>query len=166
MVEVDRSITISRPSPSNSGNTYLLTENIAPCHEGTWESGCIAPCIVNLNTGWKWAIGRFTPGARASAAHRTEGWVDPRARLDAVVKRKIAWPGRHLSLILLAFNLYSCHYIDWDIESMYYNEQINVEWNISLLKDFNPSRKSNILNSQICVTYYGHIEFETMHKMI
>jgi hypothetical protein len=36
------------------------------------------------------APGRFTPGEIASGTHRIGGWVEPRAGLDAVKKRKIS----------------------------------------------------------------------------
>jgi hypothetical protein len=35
---------------------------------------------------------RFTPRERAAGTHWMGGWVDPRASLDAVVKRKIPGP--------------------------------------------------------------------------
>jgi hypothetical protein len=38
--------------------------------------------------------GRFTPRERAPGTHWIGGWVGPRARLDAVVKRKIPSPYR------------------------------------------------------------------------
>jgi hypothetical protein len=38
--------------------------------------------------------GRFTPRERAPDAQWIEGWVGPRAVLDAVVKRKIPIPRR------------------------------------------------------------------------
>jgi hypothetical protein len=37
---------------------------------------------------------RFIPTERAPGTHCIGGWVDPRAVLDAVVKRKIASPCR------------------------------------------------------------------------
>jgi hypothetical protein len=41
--------------------------------------------------------GRFTPGERAPSTHWIGGWVDPRACLDGVEKRKfLALPGLEL----------------------------------------------------------------------
>jgi hypothetical protein len=41
--------------------------------------------------------GRFTRGERTSGAHWIGGWVDPRAGLDEVEKRKLlTLPGREL----------------------------------------------------------------------
>jgi hypothetical protein len=39
-------------------------------------------------------LGRFTPKERAPGTHWIGGWVDPRAVLDAVMKRKIPSPRR------------------------------------------------------------------------
>jgi hypothetical protein len=47
--------------------------------------------------GGEWSAshpGRFTPKERASGTHWIGGWVDPKAVLDAVVKRKIPSPRR------------------------------------------------------------------------
>jgi hypothetical protein len=40
--------------------------------------------------------GRFTPGEGALGNHWIGGWVDPRAGLDALEKRKISYPCREL----------------------------------------------------------------------
>jgi hypothetical protein len=45
--------------------------------------------------GGEWSAsrpGRFTPRERATVTHWIEGWVGPRAGLNAVVKRKILSP--------------------------------------------------------------------------
>jgi hypothetical protein len=47
--------------------------------------------------GGEWSAsrhGRFTPRETAPGTHWIEGWVGPRAVLDAVVKRKIPNPRR------------------------------------------------------------------------
>jgi hypothetical protein len=60
-----------------------------------WMSGDTAPRIVNLGTRWSASRpGRFTLRERAPGAHWIGGWVDPRALLEAVVKRKIPSPRR------------------------------------------------------------------------
>jgi hypothetical protein len=50
--------------------------------------------ILNLGTRWGWVVSvtpwpRFTPGKRTPGTHWIEGWVGPRAGLDAGVRRKI-----------------------------------------------------------------------------
>jgi hypothetical protein len=47
--------------------------------------------------GGEWSVSRpshFSPSERAPRTHRTEDWVDPRAGLNAVVKRRIPSPRR------------------------------------------------------------------------
>jgi hypothetical protein len=67
-------------------------------------SGCIDPHFLDLGTiGGEWSAshrGCFTPGERALCTHWIEGWVDPRAGLDGVEKRKFfSLPGiKHRSL--------------------------------------------------------------------
>jgi hypothetical protein len=63
-----------------------------------WESGGIAPRILELGTTWRWVVS-FTPRPshpreRAPGTHWIGGWVGPRAVLDRVVKRKIPSPHR------------------------------------------------------------------------
>jgi hypothetical protein len=54
---------------------------------------CIDPyfLLTSALAGGKWSVSRsfrFTPGERASGIHWIGGWVDPRAGLDDVQKRK------------------------------------------------------------------------------
>jgi hypothetical protein len=63
-----------------------------------WGSGGIAPRILDVGTRWRCVVS-FTPRPlypmeRALGAHWIGGWVDPRAVLDTVVKRKIPRPRR------------------------------------------------------------------------
>jgi hypothetical protein len=47
--------------------------------------------LTSAVTGGEWPAsrpGRFTPGERAPGTHWIRGWVDPRAGLDDVEKRK------------------------------------------------------------------------------
>jgi hypothetical protein len=58
-----------------------------------WRSGGIVPRILDLGTRRRWVVS-FTPRPLYSQGknpgiHWIRGWVDPRAGLDAVVKRKI-----------------------------------------------------------------------------
>jgi hypothetical protein len=62
-----------------------------------WGSGGIAPRIRLALNGGEWSAsrpGRFTPRERVPGTHWIGGWVDPRAVLDAVVKKKITTPRR------------------------------------------------------------------------
>jgi hypothetical protein len=58
----------------------------------------IAPRILDLDTrGGDWSASLsvcFTPSERAPGIHWIRGWLDPRAILGAVVKRKIPSPRR------------------------------------------------------------------------
>jgi hypothetical protein len=61
-------------------------------HEGVWVSGCIDPHFLDLCTSWRWVVS-FTPWPlylreRAPGTHCIGGWVDPRACLDEMDKRK------------------------------------------------------------------------------
>jgi len=66
-----------------------------------WESGGIAPRILNLSTRWGvWPASRpgcFTSVERTRSTRWIGGWVGPRAGLDAVVKRIIPSPYRELN---------------------------------------------------------------------
>jgi hypothetical protein len=57
-----------------------------------WGSGSIAP-RVDLSTRCRWVASfkprPLTPRETAPGTHQIGGWVDPRAGLDAVLKRKI-----------------------------------------------------------------------------
>jgi hypothetical protein len=53
----------------------------------------IVPRILNIDIRWRWVVS-FTPrslypGERAPGTHRIGGWMNPKANLDAVAKRKI-----------------------------------------------------------------------------
>jgi hypothetical protein len=66
-----------------------------------WWSGSIAPRILDLDSRWRWSaslLGRSTPRERAPGTHWIGAWVEPRAVLDAVVKRKIPSPRRESNL--------------------------------------------------------------------
>jgi hypothetical protein len=59
----------------------------------TWGSGGIAPpFLTSALDGGEWSAsstGRFTPGEIASGSRWIEGWVGPRAGLDAVDRRNL-----------------------------------------------------------------------------
>jgi hypothetical protein len=77
--------------------------NWALLHEGVWESGCIDPHFLELDTSWRWVVS-FTPlplylQERAPGTHCIGGWVDPRAGLDDMAKWKfLTLPGLELRL--------------------------------------------------------------------
>jgi hypothetical protein len=56
--------------------------------------------LTSALAGVEWSAsrpGRFTPGERAPGIHWIRGWMDPRASLDDVEKRKfLTLPGLHL----------------------------------------------------------------------
>jgi hypothetical protein len=67
--------------------------------EAYWERGGIAPRILDLGTKWKW-MASFTPRplhpqGNTPGTHWIGAWVDPRASLEAVVRRKIPRPYRN-----------------------------------------------------------------------
>jgi hypothetical protein len=85
-----------------------------------WESGGIAPRVLNLgSTGKSLASrpGRFTSRKKAHGTHWIGGWVGTRADLDTVVRRKIPslWaesnpdrPARSLvAIVHFIFNLFA-----------------------------------------------------------
>jgi hypothetical protein len=60
-----------------------------------YESGCIDPHFLDLGTSWWFSTsrpGRFTPGKRAPDTHWIGGWVDLRAGLHDLEKRKFLTP--------------------------------------------------------------------------
>jgi hypothetical protein len=51
--------------------------------------------LTSVLVGGEWSAslpGRITPGERAPRTHWIAGWVDPRAGLDNVEKKKLALP--------------------------------------------------------------------------
>jgi hypothetical protein len=65
-------------------------------------SGCISfkHSLTSTLDGGEWSAscpGSLTPRERFRGTHWTGGWVDPRAVLDAVVKRKIPSPRQELN---------------------------------------------------------------------
>jgi hypothetical protein len=63
-----------------------------------WGGGVEIQLHVLLTSaldGDEWSLslpGRFTPSERAPGTHWIGGWVDPRATLNALVRRKIRSP--------------------------------------------------------------------------
>jgi hypothetical protein len=61
-----------------------------------YGSGCIDPhFLTSAQVGGEWSTsrrGRFTPGERAPGTHWIGGWVDLRAGLDDLEKRKFLTP--------------------------------------------------------------------------
>jgi hypothetical protein len=61
---------------------------------------CIHIFLTSALAGGEWSAsrrGRFTPGERSAGTHWIEGWVDPRASLHDVEKRKfLTLPGLEL----------------------------------------------------------------------
>jgi hypothetical protein len=92
----------SNPGRSAHNLASILKGKVSPClteHHAIktyWGSGGISPAFLTSSLGGgEWSAsrpGRFTPTERAPCTHWIEGWVGPRAVLDAVVKRKIPSP--------------------------------------------------------------------------
>jgi hypothetical protein len=61
---------------------------------------------------------RFTPRETAPDTHWIGGWVDPRAVLDAVVKRKIPSPHRELNPRSPIDKPVAQRYTDWAITAL------------------------------------------------
>jgi hypothetical protein len=99
---------VSRPLPAHKHRhkkTYTIQTH--PCLE--WDSHprshcwsvCIDPHFHDLGGSWRSGSAsrpcRFTPGERAPVTHWIGGWVNPRAGLDDVEKRKfLTLPGLEL----------------------------------------------------------------------
>jgi hypothetical protein len=72
-------------------------------------SGGIAPPFLTSEIdGGEWSVshpGYFTLREKAPGTHCIEGWVDPRADLGALEKRKISCPCWELNTDFLAISL-------------------------------------------------------------
>jgi hypothetical protein len=90
-----------------------------------WGSKGIAPLILILALdGGEWSAsrpGRFTPRKRAPGTHWIGGWVDPRAVLDAVVKRKIPTPRRESNPRTPIVHPVAQRYTDWGIPAVQFH---------------------------------------------
>jgi hypothetical protein len=92
----------------------LCLTNSALCHKGVWGSRCVDPLfLTSALAGGEWSASRpsrFTPKERATGTHWIGGWVDPRAGLDYVEKRKfLILPGlelRHIGRLARSQSLY------------------------------------------------------------
>lgn len=60
----------------------FLVLNQETCHVEVWESGCIAPCILNHSTMWRQLINFMLCPLYPPGAQWTEGCMDPKASLD------------------------------------------------------------------------------------
>jgi hypothetical protein len=98
----------------------LLYNDVGSCkvkllrREGVWGSESIDPHFLDLGTRWRWAVS-FTPWSlyprgRAPGTHWIGGWVDPRAELDDVEKKKF--------LTLPGLQPVTSRYTDWAIPAV------------------------------------------------
>jgi hypothetical protein len=83
-----------------------------------WGSGGISPPILLTSAldGGEWSAsrpGRFTSKERAPGTNWIEGWVGPRAVLDAVVKRKIPSPRQESNSRTPIVQTVAQRYTDW-----------------------------------------------------
>jgi hypothetical protein len=100
-----------------------LCFNWAPCHEsilGEWRYSSTHSLTSALDGG-EWSAscpGCFTPRERAPCTHWIGGWADPRAILNAVVKRKIPSPHWEFNpRTPIAQPIVQC-YTDWAITAL------------------------------------------------
>jgi hypothetical protein len=85
-----------------------------------WWNGGTDPCILNFSTRWRWEVSfmlwpHSTHGETGPVTHRIS-WVEPRASLDTLEKRKICCPWKKLkpwflgcpthSLVIIQSSLY------------------------------------------------------------
>jgi hypothetical protein len=95
---------------------YMRVEK-ALCHEGVQGSGCIDPYFLDLGTSGRWVVSltprRLYPRERAPDIWKG-GWVEPRACLDDVEKRKsLTLPGLEIWALVHSArsqSLYRLHY--------------------------------------------------------
>jgi hypothetical protein len=132
-------------------------------------SGCIDPHFLDLGTSWRWAVnsrpGRFTPRERAPGVHWIGGWLDPRAGVDDVEKRKfLILPGLELQPLgrpARSQSLYRPRYPGFSIFftiPIYYRILRQGERSIQSPK--NNTHKYSIVNSLLYIIYYiSHIRF-------
>jgi hypothetical protein len=74
--------------------------------------------LTSALDGGEWSAsrpGRFTPRERTPRTHCIEGWVGPRAILDAVVKRKISILRHESNHKTPIVQLVAQRYTDWAI---------------------------------------------------
>jgi hypothetical protein len=74
--------------------------------------------LTSALDGDEWSASRpgcFTPRERAPGTHWIGGWVDPRAFLNAVVKRKIPSPRREANPRTPIVQPVAQRYTDWAI---------------------------------------------------
>jgi hypothetical protein len=132
-------------------------------HEGVWRSECIDPHVLDLDTSWRWVVS-FTP---RPGTHWMGGWVDPRAGLDDVEKRKF-WTLLRLELRLLGCPAHSqslyqvCYPSSWTSHSIYLILQLvtemsqytnDADWKLAVVPFFMLSKFYKLWNGlafQLC----------------
>jgi hypothetical protein len=138
---------VSHPSPplicifNNKVKVFFQLTNCALCHEGIWGSGRIDPHILYLGTVTPWPL---YPRQQSPGTHWMGGWMDPRAGVDDVEKRKFLisqglefWPS--------VVQPIASRYTDWDLPAVFnlvrnsfrfcYN--LNLELNMTSPMDLN-----------------------------
>jgi hypothetical protein len=132
---------VTRWNPQNRLNLSLCFFNWAQRHEGVlreWRHSSTHSSTLALDGG-EWLAsrpGRFTPRERAPGTQWTGGWVDPRAVLDAVVKRKIPSPCRDSNPKTPIVQPVAQRYTDWAIYIMYCRKVLYLTTLLSLLFHF------------------------------
>jgi hypothetical protein len=78
-----------------------------------YGSGCIDPRFLDLGTSWRCAVNftprtLYPPGKRSPGTHWIGGWVDLRAGLDDLEKRKfLTLPGLELQPVASCYTDYA-----------------------------------------------------------
>jgi hypothetical protein len=87
-----------------------------------YESGGIAPRILDLSTRWMWVVSftprLLSPRERTPGTNWIGGWVGPRAGLDKVSKRKIPNLRRESNPDHPIVYPIDKHYKDWAIPAL------------------------------------------------
>jgi hypothetical protein len=101
----------------------VLFDNWPPHHEGVlgkWTYTSTHSLTPALDGG-EWSVsrpGRFNPRERAPGTYWIGGWLDPRAVLDAVVKRKIPCPRWEPKIRTPIVQPVAQRYTDWAITAL------------------------------------------------
>jgi hypothetical protein len=117
---------LGRLSDSNEDSKLKLSQcffNQSSLHDGVlweWRYSSTHPLASALDGG-EWSAsrpGRYTLRERAPGTHWIGDWVDPRAVLDAVVKRKIPRPRRESKPRTPIVQSVAQRYTDWAITAV------------------------------------------------
>jgi hypothetical protein len=142
-----------------------------PQHFGDRSSGCIDPYFFDLSTNWRWVVS-FTPRLlyplrkEPPGTHWIGGWVDSRANLNDVEKRKFLtllglelWPLSHRAHSQLLYLLHhpsylQCHVVQWKSTHMSGNCLRLQGWRVSQGRN---QYETGNKQSHCCLLYAGFL---------